>query len=81
MRKVEGRDAVSSQSRTRSAIEAVANVVVGYGLAVLSQMVIYRLLEIPVAIGVQLLIGAWFTVVSVVRTYVVRRCFNRWREK
>jgi len=69
---------MSSQSRTRSAIESLTNVIVGYGLAVISQMVIYSLLDIPVAIRVQLLIGAWFTFVSLVRTYVVRRCFNRW---
>ena len=68
------------QSRTRSAVESFTNVFVGYGLAVLSQTVIYSALDIPVAIRVQLLIGAWFTVVSLVRTYVVRRCFNRWRD-
>ena len=51
---------------------------VGYGLALLSQIVIYSALDIPVPMRMQLLIGVWFTAVSLVRTYVVRRCFNRW---
>ena len=67
---------VGSQSRTRSAIESVTNVLVGYGIALLSQMAIYSALDIPVPIRMQLLIGVWFTGVSLVRTYVVRRCFN-----
>jgi hypothetical protein len=68
---------VMGQSRVESAVESVANVLVGYGLALLSQMVIYSALDIPVPMRMQLLIGVWFTVVSLVRTYVVRRCFNR----
>ena len=73
-----GATLVTSQSRTHSAIESVTNIMVGYGLALLSQVVIYSALDIPVPIRVQLLIGVWFTAVSLVRTYVVRRCFNRW---
>lgn len=67
---------VGSQSRTYSAIESVTNVVVGYGIALLSQMVIYSLMDIPVPMRLQLVIGVWFTVVSLVRSYVVRRAFN-----
>jgi membrane protein implicated in regulation of membrane protease activity len=69
---------VAGQSRTGSAVESATNVLVGYGLALLSQMVIYSVLDIPVPMRMQLLIGVWFTAVSLVRTYVVRRCFNRW---
>ena len=64
------------QTRFQSALEAVANVAVGYGVAVASQAVIFPLFGIHVALRDNLAIGAWFTVVSLVRSYVLRRWFN-----
>lgn len=57
-----------------SAAEAVANVVVGYGVAVATQIAVFPLF------GMQTTIGGIFTVVSIVRSYVLRRVFNGgWR--
>jgi len=66
-----------SQSRTMSAAESVANVAIGYGIALLTQVVVFGALQIPVSLGQNLWIGAVFTVVSLVRSYVMRRIFNR----
>lgn len=66
-----------SQSRTGSVIEAVANVAIGYLIAVGSQLVIFPLFGIHVPLTDNLLIGAWFTVISLVRSFVLRRVFNR----
>jgi len=66
-----------SQSRTMSGLESVANVVIGYGIALLTQLVVFGALEIPVSLGQNLWIGAVFTVVSLVRSYAMRRIFNR----
>ena len=66
-----------SQSRTMSAAESVANVAIGYGIALLTQVVVFGALEIPVSLDQNLWIGAVFTVVSLVRSYVMRRIFNR----
>lgn len=67
------------QSRKGSAIEAVANVVFGYGIAVAAQSAIFPLFGIYVGAKEHLAIGALFTVVSLVRSYVLRRIFNRLR--
>jgi len=69
-----------SQSRRMSAIEAIANVLVGYGVAVLAQLAIFPLFGIAVSLGDNLAIGAAFTVVSLARSYAVRRLFNAIRE-
>lgn len=64
------------QSRRASMIEAVANVVIGYVVAILSQLVVFPLFGIQVSLSTNLWIGAWFTVISLVRSYALRRWFN-----
>ena len=66
-----------SQSRRSSAVEAVANVAIGYGVALASQLAIFPVFEIHVPLSDNLLIGGWFTLVSIGRSYVVRRWFTR----
>lgn len=68
-----------SQSRKHSALEAVANVVVGYGVAIASQLVIFPLFGIHIPLASDLAIGGLFTVVSLARSYALRRLFNSWR--
>lgn len=65
-----------SQSKTQSAIEACANVAVGYLVALLSQLLVFPMFGIYVPLSTNLWIGAWFTVISLVRSYVLRRWFN-----
>ena len=65
-----------SQTRAHSALESVANVAIGYGVAVASQVVILPLFGVHLALADNLAIGAWFTVISLARSYVVRRVFN-----
>ena len=71
---------MTGQSRRMSAVEAVANVLIGYGVAVLAQLAIFPLFGIAVSLGDNLAIGAAFTVVSLARSYAVRRLFNAIRE-
>lgn len=66
-----------TQSRKFSAIESVANVAIGYGIAVLTQMLVFPLFGLHASLGDNLAIGAIFTVVSLVRSYWLRRIFNR----
>jgi hypothetical protein len=60
-------------------VESCANVAIGYGVAILSQLAVFPLFGIKVALTDNLLIGAFFTVISLVRSYVVRRLFNGMR--
>lgn len=66
------------QSRKRSAIEAAANVAIGYGVAVATQVAVFPLFGLHASLGENLAIGGVFTVVSLVRSYALRRLFNRW---
>lgn len=65
-----------SQSRRMSAVESVANVLVGYGVAVTAQVLVFPLFGLHASLGDNLAIGAVFTVVSLARSYTLRRVFN-----
>ena len=66
------------QSRLGSLIESAANVAIGYGVAVGSQLAIFPLFGIHIPLADNLAIGLWFTAISLARSYVVRRMFNAW---
>lgn len=67
-----------SQTRKASAVESVANVAIGYGIAVSAQTVIFPIFGVHVSTADHLAIGAMFTVVSLARSYALRRLFNGW---
>lgn len=69
-----------SQPRHHSALEAVANVAIGYGVALVSQLVIFAALGIEATLRQNLTIGVWFTLISLARSYALRRMFNRWHQ-
>lgn len=65
------------QTKTQSLIESCTNVSIGYAVAVLSQLAIYPLFDVHLSLGDNLIMGLYFTLVSLVRGYFVRRWFNR----
>jgi acetyltransferase-like isoleucine patch superfamily enzyme len=65
------------QSKRNSAFEATTNVAIGYLVSVLANVLILPLFGYNVTIGDSFAIGLAFTVVSLVRSYVLRRIFNR----
>jgi len=65
------------QSRTMSAAESVANVAIGYGIALVTQVIVFGSLGLSVSLEQNLWIGGIFTVVSLARSYLLRRIFNR----
>ena len=67
------------QSRLMSLVESLANVLVGYGVAVATQMVVFPMFGLAVTVAENLLIGLIFTVVSIVRSYALRRGFEALR--
>ena len=64
------------QSRWMSLLEAATNIAVGYGVAVLTQVLVFPLFGLRASLGENLAIGAVFTVISLVRSFVLRRVFN-----
>ena len=67
------------QSRLMSLVESLANVLVGYGVAVATQMLMFPLFGLAVTVTENLLIGLIFTAVSIVRSYALRRGFEALR--
>lgn len=66
-----------TQSRRHSLIESIANIAIGYIVAVSAQVMIFPMFGMDVPLSDNLLIGALFTVVSLVRSYCLRRIFNK----
>jgi hypothetical protein len=70
-----------TQSRAMSAVEAATNVLVGYGLAVGLQLLLFPAFGLHPTLGQSLRIGVWFTLLSLLRSYALRRLFERLRSE
>lgn len=66
-----------SQSRKGSLLEAGANIAIGYLVSVAANIAILPIFGYHVTAAHAFGIGLAFTVVSLIRSYVLRRLFNR----
>ena len=66
------------QSRLDSFIEAWLNVLIGFGVSVLANFVIFPWVGITASTTQVLLVGLFMTGVSVARSYLVRRWANKY---
>ena len=64
------------QTRTQSLIESTANILVGYFVAVGSQILVFPFFGIHIPLSTNIYIGLWFTLISLIRSYTLRRFFN-----
>ncbi len=64
------------QTKFQSFIESTVNILIGYFTALFSQFLIFPLFNINIPIQDNLLIGLYFTLISLVRSYLIRRYFN-----
>lgn len=64
------------QTKLESLLESIVNILIGYFVALVSQLVVFPMMGIDVVITTNLIIGFWFTLISLVRSYVIRRWFN-----
>lgn len=64
------------QTKTQSLYESLTNVIVGYFISLLSLVIILPLLGIESSTSKNLLISFYFTFLSILRSYVLRRYFN-----
>lgn len=67
---------MNSQPKKYSLFESLANVAIGYFVALFSQLIVFPLVGIHIPLGTNILIGLIFTGVSIVRSYTLRRVFN-----
>lgn len=64
------------QSRLESLFESFVNILIGYVVAIVSQIIVFPLVNIDVPLSTNLIIGFYFTLISLVRSYLLRRYFN-----
>lgn len=64
------------QAKKHSLIESITNVAVGYFVALGSQIVIFPFFNIHIPFSDNLIIGLWFTCISIARSYLLRRIFT-----
>lgn len=65
------------QTKLQSLIESFINILIGYMTAICSQILIFSLFNIYISIQDNLLIGLYFTIISLIRSYIIRRYFNK----
>lgn len=66
-----------AQSKSRSWKEAFTNIVIGYVINFVANLVVFPMFGYDITIADNIVIGLVFTVISVIRQYVVRRYFNK----
>ena len=64
------------QSRLMSMVEAITNVIVGYGVAVVTQILIFPIFGLHATLAQNLQMGLLFTGVSIIRSFLLRRLFE-----
>jgi uncharacterized protein (DUF2062 family) len=62
-----------------SLVESLANVAVGYGIAVLTQIAVFPFFGLHVSLADKHVMGAVFTIVSIARSFTLRRVFEELR--
>ena len=65
------------QSKRQSFYESLLNIFIGWLVSVISSAIILPLLGVDLPLEANLKASAFFTVISIIRTYAVRRYFNR----
>jgi len=64
------------QSKKNSLFESITNVLVGYFVAFIAQIIIFPVMGIHVDIKDNIVISLFFTCISIIRSYCIRRFFN-----
>lgn len=69
------------QTRAASLLEALAGTLFGYGISVLATLLVLPWFGLAPAPADALGISAVFTLISVARSYLLRRLFARWEDR
>ncbi len=65
-----------TQTRLGSLIEAFINVLVGFTINYLANLLIFPLFGMHISLTDNILMGLIYTAISIVRSYTIRRWFN-----
>jgi hypothetical protein len=64
------------QTRLMSLVETMTNILVGLVISFLSQIVIFKLYDVHLSTQQNVEITLYFTIISILRSYALRRFFN-----
>tara|TARA_R110002074_G_scaffold14418_3_gene49784 strand:+ start:565 stop:792 length:228 start_codon:yes stop_codon:yes gene_type:complete len=67
---------MSGQTKKGSAAEAATNIVFGYGVNLLANFSIFPFFGWEISLKQNLIIGVFYTLVSLARSYFLRRIYN-----
>ncbi len=65
------------QSKKQSFKESVVNVAVGYAVALISQLIVFPIVGVRSTLTQNIKISLYFTIISLIRSYLIRRYFNK----
>ena len=65
-----------TQTKLGSLIEALMNVAIGFTINFTANLLIFPLFDMHISLSDNFLMGLIYTVISVARSYVIRRWFN-----
>jgi hypothetical protein len=68
---------MKTQSKKRSLIESLANVFAGMVINLIAQIIIFNAYGITATLNTNIQITAIFTALAIVRTYAIRRIFEK----
>lgn len=66
-----------AQTRMQSLFEAWLNIAIGFGINLIANLLVLPIFGFYPTIGDAFGMGLIFTVISIVRSYLLRRLFNR----
>lgn len=75
---------MNGQKKSHSAAEALFNTLIGFGISMTANLFVLPIFGYKVGISQAFWIGVIFTGISIVRSYILRRLFNRimvWQAK
>lgn len=65
------------QTKKHSLIEAILNTIIGWSIGIITQIIIFPFFDIQVSLKQNFYISIIFMIVSIIRSYVLRRFFNK----
>ncbi len=65
-----------SQTRRGSLIESIINVVIGLGINLTANMLLFPIFGWDISVSQNLQLGTLYTAISIARSYCIRRWFN-----
>jgi hypothetical protein len=65
-----------SQTKFQSVVESITNTLTGYLSGLITQLIVFPFFNINIPLASNMALVGVFTIISLIRNYVIRRWFN-----